>query len=169
MRLWDRIRSLFSRDERLLFRYWDGIKHRAADPHEVWRKLWNTQDVSEFAQDVRRSTNPMRHDGVPFYPQEEVLAAEDRLRDLTRQVFGVQRWTEEQPGLTLAETDKLLNSFIEFIEDVKKKRESSPTQSPRMESTEPASSSDTAGFQTGVDSDYFSSPTGSNVAAPVGP
>lgn len=165
--------SLFRSDDRCLFRYFDGIKQRSIDPVAAYRLLWITEDCDLLA-DSTTARNPSLPDGKPFYPIAEVYAAEDRLRSMTRKIFGVQAWSEASPGLTVDETDALLNNFMLFCADLKKKRNPSPTSSPPTVSTEPPSSLDTIatgapGCQAGVDPDYCSLMSESNVAAPTGP
>lgn len=170
------LRSLVSRfrsDDRCLFRYFDGVKQRAIDPVAAYRLLWITEGCDLLA-DSTTARNPLLPDGKPFYPITEVYAAEDRLRAMTRKIFGVQAWSEGTPGLTVDETDFLLNSFMAFCADLKKKRNPLPTSSPPTVSTEPPPCSDTTatvvpGFPAGVDPDYCCSMSESNVAAPTGP
>jgi hypothetical protein len=163
------LRNLFSRgDDRLLFRYWDGVKQRAIDPVGAYRRVWN-DDQCNLLSDATTARNPPGPEGTAFYPFSEVIAAEDRLRELTRRVFDVKEWTESQPGLTLDETDLLLNNFLSFCADLKKKRSTSPTALPPTTSTEPCKSTDTQAFPAGSDQDYCSTANASNVAAPTGP
>ena len=168
------LNRLVGRDERLLFRYWDGVRRRSIDPVLAHRLIWNDQDC-ELLKDAAIARNPRKHDGSDFYPRSEVHAAEDRIRTLTRNVFGLSAWSEKTPGLTLDETDSLLHEFIAFCDDFKKKRNASRTPSAPTDSTEPPSSSGTAGsldsqsFPAGVDADYCSSATESTAAAPTGP
>jgi len=171
--MWEWFKGLFVRDERCLFRYFDGVKKRAIDPVATYRLLWTTGDCDLLA-DSTTARNPLLADGTPFYPIAEVYAAEDRLRAMTRKIFGVQEWAEGRPGLTVDETDALLNSFMAFCADLKKKRNPSRTPSPPTASTVPPSSSDTTatadpGFPVGVDPDYCCSRTESSVGVPTGP
>lgn len=158
----------FRAPDRCLFRYWDGVKQRAIDPVATYRLIW-TSDLCDLLPDCARARNPLKADGAPFYPISEVYEAEDRLRAMTRKVFGVKEWTESTPGLTVDETDELLNSFLVFCADLKKKRSPSPTASAPTESKELESSSDTVGSPDGADPDYCCSPTASTAAAPTGP
>ena len=106
--------------------------------------------------------------------EEEIYEAENRLREMTRKVFGVKEWTEPQPGLTVDETDQLLSRFMQFCADLKKKRNSSRTQSPPTASTAPPFSLDTTatavpGSPAGVDPDYCCSRNESSADVPTGP
>jgi hypothetical protein len=152
--------------DRLIFRYWDGAKWRAIDPFVAHRAIWATPD---WIQDAKVVVNPQRADGSYFYPAAMVLEAEDNLRNMTRQVFDVEAWTEEDPGLTLIETDKLLQDFMAFCEDLKKKLKTSPTSSAPSGSTEPVSSLDTGDCPDGAESDCASMPTELTAGAPSGP
>jgi len=162
------LNRLLGREDRGIFRYWDGFKQRAIDPVLAYRQLMNDQECQLFS-DVATARNPKLQDGSAMYPIEEVLAAEDRHRALTRKVFGLKEWNENQHGLTLDETDDVLNKFFVYCDELKKKRNRLPTSSPPIESTEPSFSSDGDGFPAGVDPDYCSSASESNVAAPTGP
>jgi hypothetical protein len=97
-----------------------------------------------------------------------VYAAEDRLRQMTRKIFGVQEWTENQPGLTVDETDELLNRFMEFCADIKKKRNPSPIVSVPSESKVPAPSLDIESSPAGPPPDSNFSPIESTDAVPIG-
>lgn len=173
MRWLAKLASFFHRNERELFRYWDGIKRRSIDPLQAHRAIWNDQ-ACNLLEDSRRSANPKKDDGSPFYPIEDVFAAEDRIRVLTRRVFGVAEWTETTPGLTLLETDNLLESFIVYCDDLKKKHAPSPTAQPPMESTAPlpswvtAALSGSPAFPDGLGSASSCSPTESTGAVPIG-
>lgn len=163
----DWIRSLFFRDDRCLFRYWDGAKQRESDPIAAHRGVWLDEDC-QLLEDGPISLNPRNEDGTAIYPIAEVVAAENRIRALTRKVFGVQEWKEGQPGLTALETDELMNRFIEFCEGLKKKRAPSRTLPAPSESMEHSPSSDIEGFPDGPQSDYSSMPTASSDGVPSG-
>jgi hypothetical protein len=162
------LNRLLGREERGLFRYWDGVKQRAIDPVMGWRNLMNDPDC-QLRSDSAVAINPTLHDGKPMYPITEVLAAEDRMRELTRKVFGVKEWREDQPGLTADETDGVLNGFLDYCHNLKKKRNPLPTASAPTASKAPASSLDGAGFPAGSGRAYSCSPSESNDAAPTGP
>lgn len=171
------INSLVARfrfGDRLLFRYWDGAKWRAIDPVAAHRAIWNDADC-ELLKDAAAARNPLKADGTPFYLKSEVHDAEDRIRDLTRRVFGVKQWREDVRGLTLDETDELLHRFLAFCDDFKKKRNTLPTPSASTGSTAPPSSSGTAdssgnhAFPAGVAADSCSTVSESNAVAPSGP
>ena len=157
--------------DRNIFRYWDGARMRAIDPALAWRAIWEGCDL---LGDAKVAANPLVEDrsrqdyGQPFYPVAEVNAANDRLRDVTRGVFDVQAWSEDEPGLTLEETDELLGQFIRYCEDLKKKRKPLPTSSAPSDSTEPASWPDTDDCQPGAESDSSCTPTASTAGAPTG-
>lgn len=156
------------RNERCLFRYWDGVKNRSIDPVATYRKLW-TSDDCRLMEDAATARNPLKEDGAALYPITDVYEAEDRLRTMTRQIFGVKEWQEGQPGLTVDETDELLNRFMEFCADLKKKRNPSPIVSAPSTSPEPAPSMDTDDCPVGPPPDCSSSPIASTAAAPTGP
>lgn len=156
------------REDRCLFRYWDGKKWRAIDVLVAHRAIWNDQEC-QLLSDASIARNPTKTDGQPLYPMVMVHAAEDRLRDLTRRVFGLTAWSEENAGLTLDETDAVLTRFLERCDEVKKKHKTSPTRSARTESMEPPDSSDIPAFPPCSDAESPCSPTASTAAAPTGP
>lgn len=157
---------LWPATDRLLFHYWDGEKRRAVDPLTAWRALW-THDA-DFASTVLVARNPQKSDGSPFYAIEDVYEAEDKLWNIIRDVFQVREWKESQPGLTIDETDKLLASFMAFMDEVKKKRSPSPMPSAPLESMEPPFSSVIGDFPDGAASDCSSTPSASTDAVPTG-
>lgn len=151
---------------REIFRYWDGARWRAIDPMVAHRAIWATPD---WLQDAKVATNPISDTGEPFYPAAMVLEAEDRLRNMVRQVFDVEAWTEDTPGLTLLETDKLLTDFIAFCDDLKKKLKTSPTSSARSGSMEQGSSLAGDDGPDGLESGLNSMPIELTAAGPTGP
>jgi hypothetical protein len=162
--------NLFSRrDSRYLFRYWDGAKQRALDPVAAYRKIWSFPEC-DLIEDSKVAMNPPSSDGKPVYPIGEVYAAEDRLRTMAREIFGVQEWTEKQPGLTVDETDELLNRFMAYCADLKKKRNPLPISSAPSASREPGSLPATAeNSPPGPAPDSACSPSESTVDALSGP
>lgn len=172
--MWEWFKGLFIRDERCLFRYFDGVKQRAIDPVATHRLVWNDSDCNLLG-DSATANDPKLADGSRFYPLSEVHAAEDRLRTMTRKVFGVKEWSESQSGLTVDETDQLLANFLRFCDDFKKKRNNSPTPSARTVSMAPppsldtADSSDSHDCPDGAAADSCSIASESNAAAPTGP
>lgn len=153
--------------KRELFRYWDGAKQRSIDPVATWRKIW-ANDKCDLSLAAATTVNPVQADGTRFYPIEAVYAAEDQIRDLTRDIFGVKAWDESTPGLTVDETDELLNRFLAYCGDLKKKRKASPTPSAPLDSTEQEPSTGTGDFPAGASPASPSTPIGSTAAAPTG-
>lgn len=146
------LKSLVARwrdSDRLIFRYWDGEKWRGIDPFAAYRAVMTTPN---FLSWVKTVTTAQGEGGASFYPPEMIFEAEDNLRNMTRQIFDVNGWTEEQPGLTLQETDLLLNRFISYCDDLKKKLKASPTSSAPSDSTEPVESLDGDGSPPGAES-----------------
>lgn len=134
------LKARFSRQpQREIFVYWDGARQRRIDPLVAWRGIWGHKEI-DLARAVKISTNPTLADGKPVYSPEEIYAAEDQMRQLTREVFGVQQFSESAPGLTVAEIDALLSRFIEYMTDLKKKRKPLPmTPPPSVSSLPPLS------------------------------
>ncbi len=159
--------SFFRRDERCLFRYWDGTKQRAIDPIVAHRGVWLDEDC-HLLEDGPISLNPRQQDGSAIYPIADVVMAEDRIRNLARKVFGVSEWKENQSGLTALETDELMNRFIEFCEDLKKKRAPLQTSSAPSTFQEPSPYPDIEDCQAGQPSGFSSLPIESSDVAPIG-
>lgn len=139
MKLLAWLRSFFPRRaDRELFVYFDGERQRGVDPLKAWRGIWAHKEI-DLASDVKVSANLTMADGKAAYAESEVYAAEDRIRQLTREVFGVKEWTDSTPGLTVAETDRLLADFLDYMEGLKKKRKTLPMMSPASASNPPPS------------------------------
>jgi len=137
--------SFFSRrpgSERAIFSYFDGEKQRGTDPLVAWRAIWAHPEI-DLQTEVKRSTNIVIA-GKPVYEPQEVYEAEDRIRQLTREVFGVKAWNENTPGLTVEETDRLLSDFFGYMDGLKKKRKTLPTTSQVSELKPPPNSMDTS-------------------------
>lgn len=134
------LKSRFSRQSaREIFTYWDGAKERRIDPLVAWRGIWGHKEI-DLARAVKISVNPTLADGKPVYQPEEIYAAEDQMRQLACEVFGVQQYSESAPGLTVAELDELLSRFIGYMTDLKKKRKPLPTtRPPSVSSLQPLS------------------------------
>jgi len=124
------LRSLFivRKAERDLFAYFDGEKTRNIDPLVAWRGIWGHREI-DLSSEVKISANLTLADGKTAYTPEEVYAAEDRIRQLTREVFDLKAWSETAPGLTVAETDEVLANFLDYMEGLKKKRKTLPMTS----------------------------------------
>jgi hypothetical protein len=160
--------SLFLRDDERLFRYWDGARWRRIDPIKAHRGIWRDEKC-DLLSDSPITLNPRNEDGSYFYPAADVIAAEDRIRDLVCRVFDVKEWTEQRPGLTCLELDELLNSFILYCDELKKKRSVSRT------SSAPSTPPDVLPFSAGSDSpppnapDSSCTPSASTAGVPTGP
>lgn len=170
--MWGWLLSLIRRDDRCIFRYFDGVKQREIDPVAAYRLLWLGD--CDLLTDSATARNPPKADGTSFYPITEVYAAEDRLRAMTRKIFGVEEWSEGKAGLTVDETDDLLNRFLSFCADIKKKRNASRTPSPPTASTVPpfstaTTATDVPGSPVGVDPDCCCSRNESSAGVPTGP
>jgi hypothetical protein len=171
-RLVNFFRNLLQRlrgDSRAIFRYWDGLRWRLIDPVIANRAIWN-DETCDLAEDYKIIVNPPKADGSGFmHSPEEVIAAEDRIADLTRRVFGLGAWSETMAGLTQYETHDLLDEFLNYIGDLKKKRNTLRTPMPPSEPMpSPASDFQAGEFPAGSDADYYSTPTASTADEPTG-
>lgn len=160
------VREAVASRERELFAFSDGQSMRRVDPLVAWRKLWSHPEI-DLSSELKITANPLMS-GQSVYTAAEVYAAEDRVRELVRDVFGVRRWSEQQVGLTEAETDDLLASFMAYIGDLKKKRNPSPMTPPPSESREQPSFTACAPSDTSMSPDSGSTATGSTDAARSG-
>lgn len=168
--MWNWAWSLFAkRDDRELFAYWDGHKQRRIDPLVAWRELWADPDI-DLGRVIQVAMNPQKGDGTPFYPDADVADAEAQLLSLIRKVFGVKEWREDVPGLTINETMDLFGQYMTYRTEIKKKRSTSPTPSPLLDSTEELDSADSTlpESQPTTEPDCGCTGTASSDAAPSG-
>lgn len=164
------LKARFSRQpQREIFTYWDGAKQRRIDPLVAWRGIWGHKEI-DLARAVKISVNPTLADGKAVYQPAEIYAAEDQMRQLTCEVFGVQQFSDSVPGLTVAELDELLSRFIAWMTDLKKKRKPLPTMPQPSASSLPPLSTDTIRPEspTPSPSESGSIASESNAAAPSG-
>jgi hypothetical protein len=103
----------FRKRKRLLFRFWDGEKSRAADPLSLLRNL-----------DLHQTFN--LENSIPLIAKGDSKTIGEAILAI-REVFGVKAWSESQPGLTEGETVDLLFSFLEFNQVLKKNIVPTPT------------------------------------------
>ncbi len=181
--MFSRLASLlrrFSRSDssgREIFFYEDGSgQTRAIDPLLAWRRLWSDPEC-DLAAEAKVARDPqIERAGKPpiaIYAAAEVLAAEEKVINLTRRVFGVKPF--EEGGLTLRETDALLGRFLRYADEIKKKRNPSPTPTPALAPLDSPSSDLTPqepddtppAPNTKPDSDCGCTATASSVAAPI--
>lgn len=109
---------------RNIFTFWDGTRRRSIDPAVAWRVMWEQTDCDP-TRDFGPATG-IGSDGedVPFDP-----AAQDRVLAMARLMFGLQPYSDSQPGLTVQETFGVLWDFLRYMDVLKKKRAPSPTPS----------------------------------------
>ena len=129
------IRRLFGKEESLeiwtpgerrIFAYFDGQQVRKADPIVLYKELMARGPEIDISRKVAASES------------KDALKAHGDLVALIREVFGVQ--TLAGGGLTDPEVVDLLDYFLGYVEDVKKKCPS-PLTSPGATSAAMASSS----------------------------
>lgn len=115
---WSRRRELARRD---IFVYSDGVRERRVDPWDAWLKLWSDPQV-DF-----KTVHPACARGEPD--------AQRQIEGLVCRVFDVQPYNADAgTGMTLLELHALLNRFTQYILDLKKKLDFSPTGLPRTAS-----------------------------------
>ena len=101
------------------------MKWRAVDPLQAWRLMWS-----------HPTCNPEKDFGpaTGTFPDKFEPDAQDRVLGMIRDMFGVKPWTENSPGLTIDESLNLLWDFIKYMNDLKKKPNTTPTPSAPTES-----------------------------------
>jgi len=102
---------MFSKEERLIFRYHNGSKQIAADPLVIQRKILSQKNIdldSEFR--------------IAVSDTKESLDAISRVVGVIRSAFGVKELDPEtEEGLTDTECLQLMASYAEFLNELKKK------------------------------------------------
>lgn len=164
------ILALFTsrKNERAIYSYFDGDRQRSIDPLVAWRKIFGHPEIN-LESSLKIIFAPKMVDGRTPYTAEEIYAAEDSVRRLTREAFGVSAFSDTQPGLTCEETDRLLFDFLDSMEVLKKKRATLQMTSPASASTPRPGSTDTPGdSDTTSPSASGSTGTESSDAAPSG-
>lgn len=119
----------FRARRRAIFRFYDGSRDRAIDPLVAWRTMWehptcNPNTDFEPAVGIAPDGSSTKYDP----------AAQDRVLDMARQMFGVKAYSEDNPGLTIEETFALLWRFMNYMNTLKKKPAVLPTPSEPSES-----------------------------------
>lgn len=128
---------------REIFRFWDGARERGADPISVMRAI-ALDEV--FVPEVH--LDPLLLEGIP---NRDAAEASQIAVEAARRIFGVQAWSDDQPGLTEQETLQLWLNFAEYLDGLKKN--SSPNQTgPEVTETAPTVSEDESGTNTTSDS-----------------
>jgi hypothetical protein len=150
MQFWQQWRQRRREAHRDIFSYWDGQKQRRADPLKIARAL-----------DGHKTLNLQRD--LPLLDAGDPEATGNVVNSVL-EVFGCQAWSESTPGLTMTEALDLLNSFCEYGEELKKKRNPSQTFTPPMD-RESSTQSDSG---TQSMSDFGPTSTESNCAAQAG-
>jgi hypothetical protein len=112
-------RERIEASRRAIFRFWDGIKWRYADPMAIAQHL--DEDPEYDAATTPRLLQLQDMDA--FFVTVRA----------TRRAFGVQEWTQETGGLTVQETMALLRNYFLFTESVKKNTEDSANSPPSTE------------------------------------
>lgn len=101
---WD----LFHPQDRLIYRYFDGIKVRRADPQVIWSKLMGKGPDLFIPLKVADSIS------------KDAPKAKQEVLKIIREIFEVEPLGKEEGGLNEDETGNLLDHFVEYIDNVKK-------------------------------------------------
>ena len=126
-RLFGRSRpAIFAERDRLIFRFWDGTRQRAADPLDVRAAL--DEHGGPNWPDLLGVFGLAATEGMPMSPAVQashaanVNASVGDLVALTRQAFGVEPFREREDGtttgMTQAETLDLLTSYLTFAQQL---------------------------------------------------
>ena len=103
----------WTRQGRDIFKYWDGVRNRSIDPEVAWKLMWTDPDC--VIKDDFKAADAGDVD------------AWDRVQAMGRRMFGVNAYSDTQPGLTEYELNTLIGQFVRFMGVLKKKRENSRT------------------------------------------
>lgn len=99
-----------------IFQYWDGKRKRGIDPLHAYRSLlahptfdWEVHPglIDEIDSDDAHTRNM-------------AIEASEVTVQAVRDVFGVNPWTDNSPGLTESEMIGLLIGFVDYLVGVKK-------------------------------------------------
>lgn len=138
------IRRKIHERRRAIYHYWDGARRRKIDPLAAYRALLNHPqfDAPTHLTMVEVDASHAPSDQVDFLVKAAGEAFDVTLQ-ATRDVFDVREWTEDQPGLTQAETRDLLKGFMLYCVALKKNGSPSPTSgaAPSMPPRPPSASS----------------------------
>lgn len=116
--------------ERDIFRFHDGQRQRAVDPMKVWFAMWSEEDI-----DLGRLLDRMA---------ENELEAVKELLPIARKWFGIQEFNEDdESGMTDLEFCPILNSWFDYLFDLKKKRGQLPIPFRLLQQQPPGSPSAT--------------------------
>jgi len=113
---------------RAIFRYWDGLRERAADPLEIWMAIDNDP---EFIGD--------KH---PQAVDDGESEASRIMGEMICRAFKVKAF-DGSAGLTLQERLALWSVFCGYADDLKKSTSPWPTPPPATAATPPGSSNGT--------------------------
>lgn len=118
----------YTPEQRAIFRYWNGAEEVGADPLEVYRSLVGTEET-DYEADAK----------LADMGDAEAMT---RVLKVARAAFGVDRFSEKNgqaAGLLDMEVIELIKRFGEFMQDVMKKKETSPTSpAPTASATSPS-------------------------------
>lgn len=93
--------------ERLIYKYFDGSKNMTADPMLLYRRLMEKSPDLSIDIQVSNSVSKDRN------------KARDSMLEKIRWIFSLRKFEEE--GLTEAECELLLEHFVNWCDDLKKK------------------------------------------------
>ncbi len=117
-------------DERYIYAFFDGERHRRADPEELKKRLRDYAQANP-AFDLRADTEILQTQAEAAGLNEARAAAYERLIAATRYVFEVQPFQDlgdgRMRGLTIAQCEDLFWHFALWVEAIKKKQRGSPT------------------------------------------
>lgn len=106
--------------ERDIFTFWEGSKKRTVDPLKIWTKLWSVEDLDIEAEFKKagafelESTNSLIHLAREWFEIPDLSVSEKTDEN------GVVK--EEYSGMTDLEVAEVLKKYVEYTNELKKKR-----------------------------------------------
>lgn len=122
---------MYSKRERRIFRFFDGTRDRGIDPALVYRRLIAEAEF-DIESDIKAidSVNIASDDAAGAAARKAGLQAFARVVGQIRAAFGVKAFDDtngQEMGLMDDECIALLQSFMDWMNELEKKTESSPT------------------------------------------
>lgn len=118
--LWRLFSRKKARDERQLFRFWDGTRYRRADPVELWAKMEGAagEDWTDLLRLLAKAPPPGTIGDMLKLARKAQQDAATKIAEATCAAFDVSPFAEDGTatvGLTKAERIALAASFLGFI------------------------------------------------------
>lgn len=126
---------MYNDTERLIFKHFNGTKEVCKDPMMLQRRL-SELDI-DFATEVKvydlLDTRLSNGEELSFAEKQQRASAEANIIRVARYTFDLPEFDEDGHGVTDLETIRVLQGFMMFVADVKKKRDAFVTCSPPIQ------------------------------------